>query len=457
MSAPLLWIVVPLVVAVFAFFLRRWERVVTVTLTSVTLLLAFFAWWISIGEILLIGPWAIEFSDRIIFAGRLFLLENADRSFLIAIYLSLAFFFAGSLSAGVSKLFAPLGLAMSTMLVASLAVEPFLYAALFIQVAVLISIPLLSPPGKAVEQGVMRYLTFMSFGLPFMLIGGWLLSNVGSEIIDPTAFYPVLIFLGLGFAFLLAIFPLNTWIPMLMERTNPYSAAFVLSILPGLVIALLLRFMRGFPWLLDLEVLPFLGVLIVFTGGVWAAFQRDMGRILGYAVIIELGHSLLAISQPEGYPIYVAMFMPRVLALAVWALALSLMRTRVDDLKFTTVQGYGRLYPLIVLAILVAHFSVTGFPLLASFPMLLALLEQLVQHSVMLAVLTLLGSAGLMVSGLRSLAVFVMGPDELPPSDAKFNRLAQVYLILGMIAIVLVGIFPHWFFGFFSNVARVDF
>jgi hypothetical membrane protein len=74
-----------------------------------------------------------------------------------------------------------------------------------------------------------------------------------------------------------------------------------------------------------------------------------------------------------------------------------------------------------------------------------------------MALLILLGSAGLTIGGLRSLAVFVMGPDELQAPDGEYSRVAQAYLIIGMIAIILVGIFPQWFYGVFFNIARVNF
>ncbi len=277
MNAPLLWIVLPMAVSGISFFLRRWKVAVSISITIFTLLLALIAWLIPIAELVVISPWTFTISDRIVFAGRQFVLGNADRPILILIYLTLAFFFSASTSAEVSKLFVPAGLAMSAVFVASLAVEPFLYAALFIQVAVLMSIPLLSPPGKPIERGVLRYLTLMSFGLPFMLAGGWLLSGLDLTVTEPSVLYPVLISLGMGFAFLLAIFPLNSWVPMLMESIHPYSATFVLSILPLIVITLLLRFTGRYGWLLDLEIIQFLGLLMVITGGLWVAFRARFG------------------------------------------------------------------------------------------------------------------------------------------------------------------------------------
>lgn len=455
MSAPHIWIILPLIIAGISFFLRRWKNVISISITIFVLLLTLIAWLIPFDELVVIGPWAFTIADRIEFAGRQFILSNADRSTLVVINLLLTFFFAGSLTAGASKQFVPVGLAMSTMLIASLAVEPFLYAALFIQVAVLISIPLLSPPGKSIEPGVLRYLVLMSFGFLFMLVGGWLLSSVELTVTEPTVLYPVLIFFGLGFAFLLAIFPLNTWIPMLTERTHPYAVIFLLSILPLIVITLLLRFTSGYPWLLDLEIIQFLGLLMVVTGGLWAAFQRDLGRFLGYAVIIEIGRSILAISQPAGLPIYAAMFLPRILAFAVWGLSLSLIREQAENLKFQSVQGLARQSVILPLGVLVAHFSIAGFPLLAGFPVLLSLLDQLVQSSTTIAFFTLLGAFGLMVGGLRTLAVFVMGPVDLPAQENTITLVSKVYLVLGITFLFLAGIFPHWFYTILAEIAEI--
>ena len=38
------------------------------------------------------------------------------------------------------------------------------------------------------------------------------------------------------------------------------------------------------------------GLIMVVSGGLLAAFQRHLGRIMGYAVIVETGFSILTIS-----------------------------------------------------------------------------------------------------------------------------------------------------------------
>jgi hypothetical protein len=57
-----------------------------------------------------------------------------------------------------------------------------------------------------------------------------------------------------------------------------------------------------------------------------------------------------------------------------------------------------------------------------------------------------LGSIGLIVAALRSLAVLVMGPEELPwRADEKDNWMARALLLTGIVALFLAGLFPQWF------------
>jgi hypothetical membrane protein len=54
------------------------------------------------------------------------------------------------------------------------------------------------------------------------------------------------------------------------------------------------------------------------------------------------------------------------------------------------------------------------------------------------------------VGGLRTLAVLVMGPAELP-ERAPVSSLAQGLLIIGLVALVVIGLFPQWFTLLFAS------
>src|SRR6185295_5447830 len=97
--------------------------------------------------------------------------------------------------------------------------------------------------------------------------------------------------LGLGFAFLLAIFPLYIWIPMLTEETSPYATGFLLWALPTFTVIFALGFLDRYAWLRASNqfsgAMQFAGVFMVASGGFFALLQKQIARMMGYAAIVE--------------------------------------------------------------------------------------------------------------------------------------------------------------------------
>ena len=474
MSSPFMWILFPGAVAGLFYILRRWQRAILVAGVFVAALLALLAWKLPIGEPVSLDVWArfpsFTVSDTFTILGRRFILDNSTRPALVLIYLGVAFWFGGAGAAHSDRLFIPLGLGMAALLTAALAVEPFLYAALLIEMAALICVPILSPPGQPVGRGVLRFLAFQTLGMPLILSAGWLLTGVEGVPANPAVVVRATILVGLGFAFLMAIFPFHTWIPMLAEEAHPYAAAFVFFVLPAAISVLGLNFLHRYAWLREgtdvILALRFVGVLMVVTGGVWAAFQRHLGRILGYAATMEIGLSLLAMSlgfSASGpstvgsgllLGLFFAQLLPRGIALVLWALALSILRARTGGLWFRSVQGIARQMPGASAGLLLAQASLAGFPLLAGFPVNFALLSALAQQSLPIALLTVLGNAGLLFAGVRTLAVLVTGPGEDDWCLTETWSQLVLLSISGMI-LLLAGLLPQWYLPALVNVARI--
>jgi len=158
-----------------------------------------------------------------------------------------------------------------------LAVEPFLYAAPLVELAVLVSIPMLVAPGRPAGQGVLRYLIFMTLGMPFILLGGWALNAIEINPANETLLLEAMLLLGLGLAFWLAIFPFYTWVPLLTGESQPYIAGFLFSLLPTVVFFLMLNFLDAFAFLRNSPVffqgLQLAGTIMVATAGIWARFN----------------------------------------------------------------------------------------------------------------------------------------------------------------------------------------
>lgn len=474
MSALLLWVLFPGFAAAILFLFRHNRLPSSFIGSGIAFLLGWIAWQVPIEEALSLGPISIKISETMLVLGREFSFTNLERPLLAFIYFATALWLFGSYFAEPGDLFVSAVLAIVSLLVAALAVEPFLFAALLIEIAVLISIPLLTPPRKPAGRGVFRFLAFQTFGMPFILFTGWMLAGVSAS---PGNLELVVLagsLLAMGFAFLLAVFPFHTWIPMLASEVHPYVAGFIFFTLPSVISIFALGFLDRFAWLRETESVYLLfrgvGIVMVVVGGLWAAFQNHLGKIFGYAVIMEIGLSLVAIGlgNSEGISLYFALFLPRLFSYLIWVIALSFIyRISRETLTFSAVQGFGLRYPYVVVGLLAAHFSLSGIPLFAGFPVRIALWSELAQVSVALVIWAMLGNIALLVSGLRTLLVLMksenisriadgmeVGVVEYPRAEST-TTLRIILYSLASGFLLLIGLMPQWFWPAFASIPQM--
>jgi formate hydrogenlyase subunit 3/multisubunit Na+/H+ antiporter MnhD subunit len=449
MSAPLVWIVIPMIAGVIFWFYRQKEGIVVLLATILGLLLAAAAFLLPIGQAARIGPWSFEISTTLTFIGRSLVLENNDRVILIYIYLICTFWFAGSHAAGASRLLIPSGYGIVALLVAALAVQPFLYAALLVEVAVLLAVPVLAPPGQPFSQGVLRFLIFQTLAMPFILLAGWALGAFEANPSNPVLSSLAIICLGLGFAFWLAVFPFYTWIPLIAEQASPYAAGFLFLVMSTVDLLLGLSFLDRFGWLREapalFEAIRMVGVIMVGTAGVWAIFQKNLNRLFGYAVIVETGFSLLAISlgNQVGGELFTSMFLPRMIGMGLWALSLSIITRELTSMSFTHVQGISARYPFAAAGVGVASLALAGLPLLAFFPIRQMLMEELARQSLLTGLVVLAGCVGMLFGSFRALAVLMRG--FVIPESIRETRTQSILLATGVIGMLAIGLLPRVF------------
>lgn len=444
----------PSLVAIILLLLQNREKLVAILATLTAAILAVLAVWLPLQEQIILWRWVIPFSDTFLIFGRQLVLSAADRPSLIVIYLVAALWFGASPLARPSKLFVPLGLGVAALLTAAIAIEPFLFAAVLIEIAVLASIPFLSPPGNRAGRGVLRYLTFQTIGMPFILISGFMFTGFEVGPGNPEFVAIATALLVIGFALMLAVFPFHTWIPMLSEESHPYSTAFMLLLLPVTISIFGLGFLDRFVWLKDNPntglLLQVVGVVMVLTAGIWAAVERQLTRIMGFAVILDVGFSLIAVGLAVGSEneffrvLFIAGLLPRGLSLGVLALALSSLIGEVDKLSITEVRGIGKDYPFISISIIFALFCLAGMPLFAGFPLKLGVLEGLTELVPQISVWVIIGSLGLIVAGIRILIAVVAGERE-SEIEAPEPRILKVFLAIGWLLLVLLGILPDFY------------
>ena len=447
MSAPVLWIVLPLIMAGVA-LLARTERTAMIISAATTTVLALLALLVPINVAFTIGPFSFKLGGTLEVLGRSFVFDTANGPLLAILYGLAAVWFFGSEAVNMARRIAPSGLAILGLLVGSMAVQPFIFAALLIEVACLLAVPMLLPLHQAPGRGVLRFVIYLTIAMPFILFAGWLLAGVETSPGDVALTSATTTILFLGFAFLLAIFPLNTWIPMLFEETPAYVTSFLLWILSQTTMLFAMGFINRYTFLRlspDLpDALRVAGLTMVGAAGLWAAFDRHLGRLLGFAVIAESGFMLLALSlgTSAGVETIFLQMIPRGFGMAVWAMGLSIIQGQVDTPRFANIQGAARAVPFATLGLILASLSSVGIPLLAGFPARLVLMQGLASASLAHALVLMVGLGGLLTGAIRTLAVSVMTPANTP-WEIRESRLQIVLLVLGVAALFVLGLFPQ--------------
>jgi formate hydrogenlyase subunit 3/multisubunit Na+/H+ antiporter MnhD subunit len=172
--------------------------------------------------------------------------------------------------------------------------------------------------------------------------------------------------------------------------------------------------------------------------------------LLGYVSLAQTGFSLLALSLGNrlGYEIFIMMFMPRIVALGLWALSASILGANSRSLAFVDLTRAAERSPAAALGMAVSFLSLAGLPLLAEFPIRVVLLQEVAVAHPVAALFVLLGSLGLLFSGFRLMAVITGGNLGLQRGGRQFaeTRVQIVLIVIGIIALLVVGIFPRVFF-----------
>jgi NADH:ubiquinone oxidoreductase subunit 2 (subunit N) len=265
------------------------------------------------------------------------------------------------------------------------------------------------------------------------------------------------ILIGLGFTFLLAVFPFYSWIPLLIEESSPFMVGFILWMFPTVALFFGLGFLDHYSWLRDApalgSVLTTVGLLMVVSGGILAAFQQQLGRIMGYAIIMETGFSMLTISLggKVGLNIFFMLFVPRILCLVLWALSLTILKEQYPTLHLDDIKGLVRTWPFATSGLVLANLALAGMPLLAGFPPHLAIWEGLASTSLGLIIWVLVGNLGLFFGAVRVMLAIALAP-EGTPWDSHETGAQRVLLSLAFLALFLLGLFPQWVLPLWTNL-----
>jgi len=461
MSAPIIWIILPLLVSVVLLVIRKNYALATLIQLAFCVLLVFFLFITRIEELGTTPMMAIIIQPVFNFLGRSFILGESEKFIIGLFYAALA---AWTLILFIknkkSKIF-PLGLTLTSLLLAAMAVEPFLYSGLLIEVAVIISILIAFDVESGKSKGIIRALIFFTLGMPFILLAGWYLAGGETSPVNDEQLIQATLLLGLGFVFWMGVLPFHSWIPLIAEESEIPDGIYILTVLPFTIIIILLKYLNGFVWLRDYslvyQALMLLGAVMVLSGSIWSVFQTRIKKMIGYLTIFFSGYILIAVglNSSQGYLIFSEMLLPRFLSLY---LLMASMLTISDQHRLGDISDLRSLfyeYPFCSSGLLISLFTMIGMPLTVGFlPM--QSLYQATSRSHFPILIIMITSVALLTIALLRLFMVIMHPveDEYDVLARK-ESLVEKILISAMIGLNLIsGLLPKILFPGFAQILK---
>lgn len=453
LSTPFVWVVLPLVIGVISVIFIN-QRIFGIILTSLTAIgLALLAAFFPDSLTLTIGPFSLTFVERLGILGRQITLVDEMLPFISLIYAMTGLWALSSGTPGIPKTFRPTSMVITALLTAALGVQPFLYAALLIETAVLVAVPMLSPSGNETHNGILRYISLQTLALPLILLAGWLLTGVETLPPDSPLIGQATMVLGLGFALWLGVFPFHSWLPMVSQRSHPAVVTFLSFIMPTAILVFGLNFLNRYAFLRTSQslyaTLQTIGALMIVLGGVWTAVQNNLKRAFGFSVLTETGFSLLAVglSSQGGLTWMLMLFPVRALCFWLWGFILTLIENHAKSMDFKSIQGFARNYPMLAFGLLIAQLSIAGLPLLAAFPIKISMLSAAFGARTSLGTWSFIGNLGLFLFTIRLLSHLVTPNDTTShhPWRISEKRHEAIPIAVIILSLIIMGLFPHTF------------
>ncbi|MPZ61949.1 MAG: monovalent cation/H+ antiporter subunit D family protein [Propionibacteriales bacterium] len=233
-----------------------------------------------------------------------------------------------------------------------------------------------------------QYLVVGSIGAIFILIGIGLAYGVTGtlnmadlaqrlpEIYGNRALSASVIFVFVGLAIKMAVFPLHSWLPDAYAEAPSAVSTFLAATSTKVAIYIFLRFaftVFGATLVFGTLTLDRIGLLLaclaMVIGSGAACFQSDLKYLLAWSSVAQIGYivagfSLVTASGLEAA--YLHVINHAVIKAALFGAA-GLLLLRLGSVRLTDLAGFGRTMPWTFAAIVLAGLGLVGIPLTAGF------------------------------------------------------------------------------------------
>jgi formate hydrogenlyase subunit 3/multisubunit Na+/H+ antiporter MnhD subunit len=485
---PMILLIPPLLAAVIAYLVRRWALLAALISALTAGLLAVLCLRLPLDQSAFVLGQQVAFGRPVVVLGQTLVLDQAGKMWLAFVFgLPVVFYlFAWRISQGRS--FFSFSLIVLALYALAVLLHSFSLSLLTFAIAATFLIFILQAGQPLSVRGAQRYLLVTLLAVPLLLLAVWLIeqplagpaeveagATAGQELAR-RALLPA----ALGFGLLLAAFPFGTWMPALAAEAPPLVSAFVFTVGQGMALYLAISFAAAHPDLAltstSLGVIQLAGLGMAASGGLMAAVQRDLGRLMGYAALADLGVLLLAFATGGSQRLELALLhaISRSVAITLMASALAIVRHRATTSTFAGLTGVARRLPVATAGLILGGLALAGFPFTAGFPTRWAVSRAVWNWALPFAPgadgassaavpgqewvwgLTIFAlaasSAGVLIGVVRGLNAMA-APEERPGIATQPAVASLLVVVLAVVAIAL-GLYPQLFLAPVLSAAR---
>jgi formate hydrogenlyase subunit 3/multisubunit Na+/H+ antiporter MnhD subunit len=366
---PMILLIPPLLAAVAAYLVRRWALLAALISAATAGLLAVLCLRLPLDQSAFVLGQQVAFGRPVVVLGQTLVLSQAGKMWLAYVFglPVILYLLAWRVSQGRS--FFPFSLVILALYALAVLLPSLALSVLAFAIAATLLIFILQAGQLLSVRGAQRYLLVTLLAVPLLLVAAWLVDQAGQDLAR-RALLPA----ALGFGLLLAAFPFGTWMPAIAAEAPPLVSAFVFTVGQGMALYLAISFAAAHPDLIQdattLGVIQLAGLGMAASGGLMAAVQRDLGRLLGYAALADLGVLLLAYASAGSQGLELALLhgLSRSVSITLMAAALSIVRHRAATSRFSGLGGVARRLPVATAGLILGGLALGGFPFTAGFP-----------------------------------------------------------------------------------------
>lgn len=427
--------------AIVCYLVHRWSWLSGLIAAAACFMLGALALRLASGGPILLFDrlWVLDYP--FILLGREWAFSGTNLAVLSFCLLACGAVFSLALPVSQGWSFYPFGMGVVAALIVAVTARQYIYSILFLWLASILSVFVLSGGRPGATTGAVRFLALTSLAvMPLLVMPSYLAPDA-----VPGSVYTAQVLMVLGFGLLLMLVPFHGQLIGIAAHTAPMVPAFMISTFQPIIFAILLSLGRATPELFEnrllFEICRWLGVVAVAIGGLVAPAQRRWGYMAGYALLVDWGVGLIAFGQgtEQGILWALQMLVWRTLAMLLVGTGLTALFRAMDN-RDDIAGGSGLLqrhWPG-VLALTGGLLSLGGLPLTPGAVGRWPLLVSLVASEPRVAWAVVLAGVGVSAGALTGLRA-CLGPVQV---DADKGRMGE--LINGAFALLAISLVV-WF------------